>query len=87
MTTARRLLAWGSRSTIGLANKQVGDALDNLSEKQQEQAIQGMALYANALRKGRLQSNHVIRPIQKQDNAPVARLIREVMTEFQAVGE
>jgi putative acetyltransferase len=74
------------RSTIGLANKQVENALDNLSEQQQAQAIQGMALYANALRKGRLQSNHVIRPIQKQDNAPVARLIREVMTEFQAVG-
>ena len=75
------------RSTIGLANRQVENALDNLSEKQQEQAIQGMALYANALRKGRLQSNHVIRPIQIQDNAPVARLIREVMIEFQAVGD
>jgi putative acetyltransferase len=75
------------RSTIGLANKQVENALDNLSEEQQMQAIQGMALYANALRKGRLQSHHVIRPIQKRDNSPVARIIREVMTEFQAIGD
>ena len=74
------------RSTIGLANKQVENALDNLSERQQELAIQGMALYADALRKSRLQSNHVVRPILKQDNAQVAHLIREVMTEFQAVG-
>jgi putative acetyltransferase len=74
-------------STIGLANKQVENALDNLSEQQQEVAVQGMALYANALRKGRLQSNHVLRPIQKRDNAAVARLIRDVMTEFQAVGD
>ncbi len=84
-----RLTAKGQqalRSTIGLANKQVENALDNLSEQQQEIAIQGMALYANALRRGRLQTDHLIRPIQKRDNAQVARLIRNVMTEFDAVG-
>jgi len=75
------------RATIDLANSQVESALDNLAEEQQELAIQGMELYANALRKSRLQSNYTIRLIQKRDNAPVARLIREVMTEFDAVGD
>ena len=85
-----RLTAKGQAAlcaTIDLANAQVEHALDNLSEQQQELAIQGMALYANALRKGRLQSNHTIRPIRKRDNAQTASLIRDVMTEFQAVGE
>jgi len=35
----------------------------------------------------RLQSNYTVRLIQKQDNPQVARLIRNVMTEFRAVGE
>jgi putative acetyltransferase len=75
------------RATIDLANTQVENALDNLSEQQQQLAILGMGLYTKALRKGRMQSNHVIRLIQKRDNAQVARLIREVMAEFQAVGD
>jgi putative acetyltransferase len=74
-------------STVNVANMQVESALDNLSEKQQLLAIQGMELYTNALRRSRLQTSHAIRPIQKRDNAQVARLIREVMVEFQAVGE
>lgn len=75
------------RKTTDLADKQVEKALENLSEDQQQLVIQGMQLYANALRKSRLQKNYTIRSIQKQDNPLVARVIREVMTEFQAVGE
>ncbi len=75
------------RATNGLADQQVAQALEHLSEEQQELVIQGIQLYANALRKSRLQANYTIRPIQKQDNPQVARLIRDVMTEFQAVGE
>ncbi len=75
------------RSTISLANKQVESALKNLNEKQQEMVIEGIQLYANALRKSRLQSNYTVRLIQKQDTAHVARLIRKIMTEFGAVGE
>ena len=74
-------------STIGLADEQVEKALDNLNTSQQETVIQGLRLYADALRKSRLQSNYTIRTIQKKDNPQVARLIRDVMTEFQAVGE
>ena len=73
--------------TTSLADVQVQKALENLSEEQQQQVIQGMQLYAGALRKSRLQSNYTIRPIQKKDNAQVARVIRDVMTEFKAVGE
>ncbi len=75
------------RSTVSLANKQVEDALDTLSEEQQELVVQGIQLYADALRRSRLQSNYTIRLIQKQDNAQVSRLIRNVMTEFHAVGQ
>jgi putative acetyltransferase len=75
------------RTTTGLADQQVQRALVHLSEAQQEVVIAGLQLYANALRKSRLQSNYSVRLIQKQDNPQVARVIREVMTEFQAVGE
>ena len=70
-----------------LADQQVRKAVENLDDKQQEMVIQGMQLYTGALRKSRLQSNYQIRRIQRKDNAQVARVIRDVMTEFQAVGE
>jgi putative acetyltransferase len=85
-----RLTAKGSqvlRSTISLANRQVEDALDNLSKPQQDLAIQGMHLYAIALQNSRLQADYSLCPIRKKDNSQVARLVRQVMTEFQAVGE
>ena len=75
------------RATTGLADEQVASALENLGESQQELVIEGLQLYSNALRKSRLQSNYTVRLIQKQDNAQIARVIRAVMTEFQAVGE
>ena len=74
------------QATIHLANKQVEAALGILSEEQQELVVQGVQLYADALKKSRLQSNFTIRSIQKRDNSQVARLIRTVMTEFSAVG-
>ena len=49
--------------------------------------IQGMQLYTDALRKSRLQSNYQIRRIQRKDYAKVARVIRDVTTEFQATGK
>jgi putative acetyltransferase len=74
------------QATIHLANKQVESALGILSEEQQELVVQGVQLYADALKKSRLQSKFTIRSIQKHDNSQVARLIRTVMTEFSAVG-
>lgn len=75
------------RSTIGLADEQVQMALNNLTGEQQETVIQGLRLYSQALRKCRLQADFSFRPMQKRDNPQVARIIRDVMTEFQAVGE
>lgn len=74
------------RATLHLANKQVEDALGILSEQQQDLVVQGIQLYADALKKSRLQSSYTIRSIQKRDNDQVARLIRTVMTEFRALG-
>jgi putative acetyltransferase len=75
------------RSATSVADAQVQQALDNLTEQEHELVMQGLRLYAGALRKSRLQSNYSIRPIQKRDNGQVARVIRDVMTEFQAVGD
>ncbi len=73
--------------TTSLADRQVEQALENLSPDQQEIVIQGLQLYSGALRKSRLQSNYKMRLIEKHDNSDVARVIREVMTEFQAVAQ
>lgn len=73
--------------TVGLASEQTRGALLNLNVAQQQQVVAGLKLYADALRKSRLQADYLIRPIRKQDNAQVAQVIRDVMTEFQAVGE
>ena len=46
-----------------------------------------MALYAKALDRARRQRDLAIRPITPADNPDMARIIREVMGEFGAVGE
>jgi putative acetyltransferase len=74
-------------TTNALADQQVAHALQNLSQEQQKQVVDGLQLYASALNKSRLQSGFVVRAIQKRDNPQIARVIREVMTEFKAVGE
>lgn len=75
------------RTTTTLANQQVERALENLNGQQQQTVIEGMQLYATALRKSRLQSDYTIRPIRRSDNSQVARVIRDVLTEFKAVGK
>jgi putative acetyltransferase len=73
--------------TSSLADRQVEQALEHLSPDQQALVIQGLQLYSSALRKSRLQAHYDIRLIRKQDNSQIARVIRDVMTEFQAVGD
>ena len=70
-----------------LANDQVQNALQLLSPVEQQAALNGLKLYAKALTHSREQAPYTIRPIQVDDNPFVARLIRETMTEFNAVGE
>ena len=69
------------------AEVQVSSALENLTKQQQETVVAGLQLYESALRRSRLQSGFQIRPIKKKDNVHVANIIREVMTEYKAVGE
>lgn len=69
------------------SDDQVTAALRLLEESEREAAVNGLRLYARALRHSRLQSGYEIRPIQKEDEEQVARVIRSVMTEFGAVGE
>ncbi|MFK7822072.1 MAG: GNAT family N-acetyltransferase [Planctomycetaceae bacterium] len=73
--------------TTSLANNQVHKALEHLSVEQHEIVTEGLRLYASALKLSRLQSAYTIRPIKKADDKEVARLIRQVLTEFKAVGE
>lgn len=68
-------------------NEKVGYALELLLPEERQKVLEGLQLYAKALRQTRLQSAYLLRPIEPQDNAGVARVIRTVMTEFGAVGE
>lgn len=94
--TADRRQKWYSLTEAGravldrnncLADRQTADALDLLTVEEKEQVRQGLALYAKALSRSRLQSTYLIRTIQRADNPVTARIIREVMAEFGTVGE
>ncbi len=74
-------------ATVCLADEQVRHALENLPPSQWPTVIQGLRLYGNALRKSRLQLEFSVRPIRKSDDPSMANVIREVMTEFGAVGD
>lgn len=76
-----------TRCNNALADEQVQQALQLLDETERQAALQGLSLYAKALRQSRLQREYTLRPIQAGDNEKVARIIRQVMTEFGTVGE
>lgn len=66
---------------------QVQSALDHVAETERATLAAALERYAKALRYARLAQAFRIREIQKRDNPAVARIIRDVMTEFGAVGE
>ena len=68
----------------GLSNAQVHNALSLLEPHERETVVAGLEHYAKALARSRQQSTFEIRPITRQDDADVARIIRAVMTEFGA---
>jgi putative acetyltransferase len=70
-----------------IANQQVEEALMQLESYEQKRVIEGLQIYAKALGRSRRQSAYTIREIERDDNPAMARIIREVMTEFQCVGE
>lgn len=67
-----------------LANQQVTNALANLSSEERAQVVNGLSLYASALKRARLQSEYLFRPIQPEDNVAVMRLIQQVLKEYGA---
>lgn len=69
------------------ANTRFEAALEQLSEQEQQIVLQGMQLFGKALHRSRVQRDFEIRQIAPVDNEIVARVIREVMTEFACVGE
>lgn len=84
-----RLTADGARRLASLhqdADQQVAAALDTLSPRQRRAVREGMELYAQALERGRRRAGVRVRRIEARDDAAMARIIREVMTEHGACG-
>ena len=75
------------RELIGVAEGQIGGALELLTQEQQQTVVEGLRLFESSLRRQRLQEGYTIRPVRKKDNPAIASVIRSVMTEFGAVGE
>lgn len=69
------------------ANEQVRRALSFVAESERAEMVAGIQRYAKALRYARLADRFHIRPIRAEDTGPMAQVIRDVMTEFGAVGE
>ena len=68
------------------ADSDVAAALGLLNDEEYKTVLEGMELYAKALKRSRIQKDFVIRPIEPKDNPAIAKIIFEVMTEFGAVG-
>lgn len=66
--------------------RQVDSALSHVPEGGRQALADGIDQYARGLRYARLSAPFSIRKIRKKDNPRIARIIREVMTEFGAVG-
>lgn len=69
------------------ARQQVGSALDFVAGKEVPVLTAGLERYASAMRYARLAAGCTIRPIRPADDAAVAGIIRQVMTEYGAVGQ
>ncbi len=84
-----RLTAKGRARVAGAqarADRQAHEALLLLGEADRQAVVRGMALYAGALARLERRRAIEVRPIARGDDAAVAAIIREVMTEFGATG-
>ncbi len=68
------------------SNEQVDTALSCLPPREREEVLAGLSRYARALRYARISADYRLRPMRRGDNPAVARIIRDVMTEYGAVG-
>jgi len=69
------------------ARAQVSTALDYVAGEEVPGLVNGLQRYATAMRYSRLAADCRIRPIRPGDDPAVAAIIRQVMTEFGAVGK
>lgn len=69
-----------------VADHQVAEALSYVGSAERAEVVHGLARYARALHYARLARDYTLRPIERDDNPAVAALIRQVMSEFGAVG-
>lgn len=69
------------------SNNQVNQALSFVADQDRATLVAGLERYAKSLRYARLASEYRIRKITESDNPSVARIIRDVMTEYGATGE
>lgn len=65
-----------------IANNEVTAALQLLDDDERVTVIEGMCLYARALRRSRNRRQYDIREIRRKDNPYLARVIHKVMAEF-----
>jgi len=68
------------------AERPVAAALAFLRPEQRAEVVRGLGHYARALRKAGIMDSVTIRAIGSEDNGAVARLIRETLAEYGAVG-
>jgi putative acetyltransferase len=68
------------------ARDQVGSAMSFIAEDDLSELMEGLSRYSKALRYARLSKEFTMRLVREEDNAAVAGIIRQVMTEYGAVG-
>jgi putative acetyltransferase len=68
------------------ANRQVDGALALLTPPERGRVLEGIGLYAKALRRARLQAGYELRLIRAEDDPDVARIIRSVLGEHGICG-
>ncbi len=86
---ALRLTGAGTREVHRIdesADELVAGALSELCDEERTAVVDGMALYARALARWRAEVEYEIAPIEAGDAAAMARIVRQVMTDFGAVG-
>ncbi len=76
----------GAQKIHAYARDQVGSALAYIADEDLSTLVDGLARYSKALKYARLSRGLDMRPIRQQDNEQVAAIIRQVMTEYGAVG-
>jgi putative acetyltransferase len=64
------------------ANLQVQKALDMLNDDEKNLVVQGLSIYAKALKRSRTHHEYVIRKLGKNDVPPLINLIKTIWAEF-----